>query len=395
VAQKLTDRVVKNLPAPERGNKVYYDSETKGFGLRVTAAGARSFVLNYRRKADGLERRYTIGSHPAWSVQGAREKAAELRRHVDGGGDPVGEHAADRAAPTVADLAARFVEEHVVKLAPHTQRDYRTILADDIVPALGRLKVASVEFEHIERLHAKVGTRAKVRANRMLAVASTMFARAVQWKLRPTNPCKGVKRNKEHGRERYLTGVELERLTKVLADYPDQDIADIVRLLLLSGARRGEILALRFDSLAEDGKVWTKPAGSTKSRRKHRVPLSAPAQQILARRRAASDSPWVFPDGRGHHRVDLQFQWRQIRRAAGLEDLRLHDLRHSYASHLVSAGFSLPVIGALLGHSRPQTTARYAHLYDDVTRAATETVGAIVAGNPKAEVLPLEKGRRR
>jgi Arm DNA-binding domain len=126
MAQRLTDKLVRQLPPPAKGNTITYDSDVKGFGIRVTAAGARSFVLNYRRKADGLERRHTVGQWPDWSVSGAREEAKRLKRAIDGGGDPVGEDRAMRDAPTVTDLAERFEREHIAKQAAPTQRDYRS-----------------------------------------------------------------------------------------------------------------------------------------------------------------------------------------------------------------------------------------------------------------------------
>jgi integrase len=391
---KLMDKLIRTLPRPPAGNRITYDSEVKGFGARITAAGAIAFVINYRRKADGLERRYTIGSFPDWSVAGAREKAKELKRHIDSGGDPVGEHAADRAAPTVADLAARFLEEHVAKQRPHTQRDYESMLRLDILPALGRLKVASVEFEHVERLHARVTARAPVRANRVLAVLSKMFTLAVRWKLRPTNPVKGVERTREHQRRRYLSADELARLTRALAEHPNQGVADAIRLLLLTGARRGEILNATWDQFDLNAGTWSKPPSSTKQQRHHQVPLSAPARQLLNRIHKESTGPWVFPGRDGRPRENFKFDWKQILKAAGIAQLRVHDLRHSFASNLVSAGFSLPLVGALLGHATPTTTARYAHLAHDPLREAAERVGAIVSGRPAAKVVPMRRRRR-
>jgi integrase len=382
------------LQAPARGNVITYDTEIKGFGARITAAGAIAFVLNYRRKADGLERRYTIGSFPDWSVAAAREKAKELKRHVDGGGDPVGEHVADRAAPTVADLCVRFVEEHVAKQRPHTQADYRSIVENDILPLLGKMKVAAIEFEHVERLHARITKRAPVRANRVHAVMTTMFNLAVRWKMRTDNPAKGVSRNPEHGRRRYLKPDELVRLTAALADDPNQQAADVFRLLLLTGARKGEALSARWDQIDLATGVWTKPHTLTKQKREHAVPLSAPARALLGRLHArGGGSPWVFPGRDGRGREDTKYSWARICKAAGITGLRVHDLRHSYASQVVSAGFSLPVVGALLGHTQPATTARYAHLLDDPLRQATEHVGAIISGKPSVELVPL-KGRR-
>jgi integrase len=396
MAQRLTERAIRALQSPPKGNRIAYDSEVKGFGARITAAGAIAFILNYRRKADGQERRYTVGSFPDWSVAAAREQARALKRHIDGGGDPVGEHRAERAAPTVADLCDRFIEEHVAKQRPHTQAEYRAIVRNDILPALGKLKVSAVEFEHIERLHAKITTRAPVLANRALAIISKMFSLAIQWKLRIDNPAKGVRRNREHQRRRYLKPDELVRLTAALAADQNQDTADVFRLALLTGARRGELLTMRWDDIDLSAGTWSKSPSSTKQNEPHQVPLSAPARAVLAARCATRDdaSPWVFPRRDGQHRTDLKYVWKRVCKAAKISGLRIHDLRHSYASHAASAGYSLPTIGALLGHSQPQTTARYAHLFDDPLRQATERVGAIITGKEPADVVPLKGARR-
>jgi integrase len=392
----LTDRLVRALPAPASGNKIHYDDIVVGFGARVTAAGAIAFVLNYRRKADGLERRATIGSFPAWSVTAARERAKELRRDVDAGGDPVGQLRAERGAPTVADLCSRFLEEHVPKQRPHTRQDYSAIVKNEIVPALGKLKVTAVAFEHIERLHTRITARAPVRANRAHACLTTMFNLAIRWKMRPDNPAKGVKRNREPGRRRYLAADELARLTKALAEDRDRQAADLIRLLLLTGSRSGETLAMRWGDIDLTEGIWSKPPHATKQREHHQVPLSAPARQLLAGiRESSGDGPWVFPGRGGNHRTDLKYAWRRILHEANIQDLHLHDLRHSFASALVSGGASLPLIGSLLGHSTPSVTARYSHLYHDVQRQAVERVGAVIvnAGKPGAEVRPF-KGRR-
>jgi len=381
---KLTDKIVRTLPVPDKGNRITYDTDVLGFGARVTAAGAIAFVLNYRRKSDGRERRATIGQFPAWSVAAARQRAAELRRAVDSGSDPVGEAAAERGAPTVADLCARFEAEHVDKLRDRSQSDYQGIIRNDIVSELGKLKVAAVDFEHVERLHRKITKRAPIRANRVIAVLSKMFSLAIKWRLRPDNPCKGVERNREQARKRYLTPEELERLTKALAEYRDQQVADIFRLLLLTGARRSEVLSAKWEQFdfQEKKAWWTKPATLTKQKAEHRIPLSAPAREILARLRK-DDEPWLFPGRSGQHRINLAHSWRLICKAAGITGLRIHDLRHSYASQLASSGTGLHVIGALLGHSQPQTTHRYAHLFDDPLHVATERAGAILAPKTK------------
>jgi hypothetical protein len=181
MAERLTDKLVRALAPPPatngRGNnRITYDASVPGFGARITSAGAVSFVLNYRRKADSLGRRFTIGTFPAWSVTVAREEAKRLKREVDGGGDPVGKFKAEREAPTVANLCARFETEHIPRLRPSTAQMYRGLIKNEVVPALGRMKVAAVEFEDTDRLHRNLSRRAPYLANRLLALLSKMFA---------------------------------------------------------------------------------------------------------------------------------------------------------------------------------------------------------------------------
>jgi integrase len=209
--------------------------------------------------------------------------------------------------------------------------------------------------------------------------------------MRTGNPVDSVERNAEAKRKRYLSGDELVRLTAALAAHPDRQVADLIRMLLLTGARVGEVRSMRWDNISEG--IWSKPASTTKQKTDHVVPLSAPAQQLLAEIRVRS-SPYVFPGtGRSGHLIQIDKSWQTILRAAGISGLRIHDLRHSFASQLASGGASLPLIGALLGHSSPATTARYSHLFLDPQRAAVERIGAIISGTP-AEIVPLP-GRRR
>lgn len=394
MSQKLTDAIVKALPAPAKGNRIHYDAELKGFGCRVTASGARSFILNYRTR-NGRERRYTIGEFPAWRTAAARIEAAEWKRRIRNGEDPLAGLEADRSAPTVADLCERFMAEHLPKKRPSTQRDYCRQIENDILPALKHLKVAGVTFSHVDALHLKVTKRAPYRANRTVALLSKMFSLAVKWGWRADNPAKGVERNHEHKRNRYLSADELARLTIALAEHQDQQAANIIRLLLLTGARRGEVQAARWRQLDLEAEVWTKPGATTKQKTEHRVPLSAPARQLLGELKAKAEpgADYVFPShGERGHRVEIKGDWAALCEAAGITEARIHDLRHTYASLLASAGLSLPIIGALLGHTQPATTARYAHLLDDPLKQATERVGAILSGKPAAEIVPI-KGR--
>jgi integrase len=383
MAIKLTDRLVRGLPVPAIGKRTYYDAEISGFGCRVYASGARTFILRYRTHTR-RERMFKIGSFPDWPTQAARAEAAELKMEVDRGGDPVGDVQAVRAAPTVADLCDRFEAEYLPRRRPSTRYGYRLQIKNDIRPALGRHKVAEVKFADVDRLHrdiTKAGTPQK--ANRVLALLSRMMSMAIRWQWRTDNPCGGIERNQENKRRRYLSADELARLGAALDEYSDQQSADIIRLLLLTGPRRGEVMAARWADFDAEFKTWRKPGSTTKQKTEHIVPLSEPARALLTKISAlrSTDLPeWVFPAGDGSHRKNVQYAWITICKAANIVGVRIHDLRHTYASLLVNAGHGLPVIGALLGHTTPTTTHRYSHLYDDPLRAATEQVGKIITG---------------
>jgi integrase len=391
---RLTNRAIAKLPAPARGNRIFYDTVIGGFGLRVTAAGGRAFILNYYRRSDGRERRTTIGGFPEWSAAAAREEAKRLKREIDGGADPVGAYQESRAAPTIADLCTRFLADYVPRKRPSTQRGYRHQIRADILPAIGRMKVAAVTHADVDALHHRLSARVPTHANRVIAVLSKMFSLSVRWGWRTDNPCKGIERNQEPKRHRYLSGTELKRLTKALAKLEDQGAANVVRLLLLTGARRGELLAAKWADIDLEARNWSKPASATKQKTLHRVPLSEPACRLLAemRKMANDDADHLFPARGGGHLQHINAAWDALRKAAGIPDARLHDLRHTHASILASSGLSLPVIGALLGHSTPTTTHRYAHLFDDPLRAAVERVGAVITETLSAVVIPLNKG---
>jgi integrase len=412
MAEKLTDRIAKSAAAPVDGKaqRIVYDGEVKGFGIRVTRAGAKSFILNYR--AHGVERRLTLGSFPDWSVAQAREEAKRLKRLVDQGRDPMGERHEERRAPTVADLCDRYLAEHAPKKRERSRHEDQSVITQWVRPWLGHKKIQDVRHADIERLHARItayGT--PVRANRTAALLSKAFSLAVRWEWRGDNPVKGIERNAEEPRNRYLAGDELRRLVEALAGFPNQAAANAIKLLLLTGSRRSEVLSACWDQFNLEEGIWTKPSSHTKQKREHRIPLSGAVRLLLAEMRAAADrrdegrfiheaSPFLFPaerrargarQGPGHM-VELKGPWRAICKAAGIEGVRIHDLRHSYASALASSGSSLLIIGRLLGHSNQSTTARYSHLLDDPLRVATEKVASIVTGNDsEAEVIELRR----
>ena len=392
MAQRLTDGIVKALPAPAKGNKITYDAELPGFGARVTAAGSRAFVLGYRT-AEGRERRITIGQHPAWSVKAARDEAKRLRREIDSGRDPLGEEQAIRSAPTVADLCAAYEREHLPDKRQATQVNDRLMIRREILPRFGRRKVTDIKAGDIRTMHREISEDRIYTANRTLALLKRLFSFAMHpdRKWRDDNPAARIGMNYEERRERYLSLEELQRLTAVLADWPDRQAADIVRMLLLTGARKGEVLSARWDQFDFAAGKWIKPASSTKSKRTHEVLLAPAVMQLLDGIERTSDH--VFPSsGKRGHRENIKAQWPKIAAAAKIADLRIHDLRHSHASFLVNSGFSLEVIKAVLGHQSITTTQRYSHLYDETKRAAADRVAALVAPMASTEVVAL-KGR--
>lgn len=215
-----------------------------------------------------------------------------------------------------------------------------------------------------------------------------MFNLAIRWEMRPDNPAAGFIRNPENPRERFLDVTEIGRLSEVLNEHKNQRMADVIRLLMLTGARRGEVLNATWDQFDLDRAVWTKPAATTKQRKLHRTPISGASVQLLRtiRARVPDTCPWVFPgDTNGKPVQEIKRFWQDVRNKAKLTNLRIHDLRHTFASMLVSGGMSLPMIGKLLGHTQVQTTQRYAHLFDDPLRVGLNQVGEML--RPKLKLV--------
>lgn len=401
----LTDAIVSKLqPKPGARQWIKPDHDKgddpgktcRGFGAKVMASGKKTFIVSYH--VAGFEREYVIGDANDIKCAAARKKARDVRQKAKDGIDPQGDRVAAREAPTVKDLAARYQEDHLPKKRPGSQRNDRTMLKQWVVPELGSMKVAAVRPKDIEELHHKI-TKAgtPIVANRVVALLSKLFSLAIRWEMREPNdnPVKGaVERNAETKRKVYLKPEQIARLSDALAAYPDQGVADAVRLLLLTGARRSEVLGARWDQFDEpDFTHWVKPGSTTKQKTEHDAPLSAPARELLARRRETVNGDYVFPGHGTPHLTEIKKAWVSLRKAAEIVNgVRVHDLRHTAASVLVSGGATLPMIGALLGHSQVTTTARYAHLYADPLREAAERLGAVVTGADKnAEIVKFPK----
>lgn len=396
-------------PAEGRQQRITKDPEQPGLGVRVTGAGARAWVLAYSTRA-GIERRMTIGAVADWPVPLAREEARRLRRLVDLGEDPLASREADRAAPSVTALVERWRQDIAPRKRPRSLEEDEGLIRQWVIPELGERKVAEVRRADIEKLHQKITAHTPIRANRTVALLSRLFNLAVRWEMRADNPATQIERNPEIARHRYLDGAEMGRLLAALPTMRSQQAADVIRLLLLTGARRGEIFRMEWDQLDLEKGTWTKPHSLTKQKRMHRVPLSGPARQILIDIKSAAEASaeryarplarWVFPahGRRDQPIVDVKTSWAWLCRTAQLSDLHLHDLRHAYATFLASSGSNLPLIGQLLGHTQASTTQRYAHLLDDPQREATERVAALIGAietGKTGEVLPLRRPRKQ
>jgi integrase len=400
----LTKKSVETLPIPEVGEEIAWDAKLTGYGVRVSSKGRRTYFVQARTRA-GRQVKMKLGVHGTVTAERAREIAAGELGKIAGGDDPAEEKRQAKAAetkrlaiPTVAQLCDRYLAEHAeIHKRQISVRDDRAMIEKIIKPAIGSKRLPDVEKTDIEALHRNM-RETPYRANRALALLSKMFTLAMSWKLCQDNPVKFVQRYDEQPRERYLSPAELGRLATALAAHPNQVTANAIRLLLLTGARRGEVLAMTWKQVDQEPGVWIKPAAFTKRNRLHRVPLSPGARGILEemRRYRKDEDDYIFP-GRGKNdrpTVELKATWEAVMKAAGISGVRVHDLRHCYASLLINSGHSLPIIGALLGHTQAKTTQRYAHLADDPLREATGRVDAQLAAftgkkPAEVEVVPL------
>ena len=358
---------------------VYWDGELTGFGLRVRRSGRKSYVVQTR--IAGKLCWFTIGPHGPLNPDQARARALEILACAKKGIDPRDADARREAEPSMADLGRRFLEEYVpVHCKPSTREEYSRSVRLFVDPVIGELRVPEVQRKDIAALHH--GLRDKpYQANRTLGVLSKMFSLAEVWGWCPdgTNPCRHVKRYKEHKRERFLSPEETERLGQVLREAEEEMPSAVAafRLLLLTGCRMAEIRDLRWDYVKDD--CIELPDAKTGGRV---VPLGPEARAVLSAIPRDEDNPWVIA-GRlpGSHLTDLQRPWRRIRKQAGLEGVRIHDLRHSFASRALALGESLTMIGKLLGHTQVQTTARYAHLARDSIQTAAARITESIGGN--------------
>ena len=397
----------------------------RGFGIAAFRNGGKCYIAQYRK--DGRSRRTRIGEHGRLTPEQARKEARKILGLVEGGADPIAERKAARAVRTFKAVADDFLANHVrAKRKGRTADEYARILSVHVVPALGSKRIVDLRRADVAKLHARLAA-SPYQANRALALVSAIW----NWAARreevafADNPAKAIERYAELGRERYLTSEELGRLGEALregettglpysvdetkpkakhapkADHRrvnlDPFAVAAIRLLILTGARLREILDAQWSQLdLERGVLFLADSKTGKKS----LYLSAAAQAVLAALPHLKGNPHIIAGAlEGAPRADLNKPWRAVRNAAKLDGVRIHDLRHSFASFGAGASLGLPVIGALLGHSQPATTHRYAHLGNDPLRRAVETIGSTIAsamaGGGESNVVSLREGKER
>jgi integrase len=394
---KLTKRAVEGVEATD--NDVFvWDDDVQGFGLRVFKSGRRSYLVQYR--IGKRTRRYTIGTHGVWTVETARREAKALLGQVAAGIDPADEKKRDAATLSIAEACDQYLEEGMATAKDSSIRQARSNIENHIKPLVGRHLLSSFTRGDVQQLLRDVaasksakttrkGPRAKSRvrggkgtANRVINTLSAALTYMVDERLRPDNPAIGVKKYPGKKLERFLSPVELHRLGGVLAAAASLGVESeyaiaAIRMLILTGCRKNEILTLRWEWIDRFHKCLRLPDSKTGAKVVH---LGAPALRLIGTLTPREGNPHVFP-GRtaGTHVTDLQSVWSRIRASAELEDVRIHDLRHSFASIGANNGDSLLIIGALLGHRSAKTTERYAHLADHPVKSAADRISDRIA----------------
>ena len=388
------------LVAPR--DSVVWDRALAGFGVRVYPSGAKVYVVQAKGPAGA--KRITLGRHGVIGANEARRRAHLVIARIRAGEDPVPEPQ-QPAGITLAALAERYLREHVaVRCKPATRAQYRLAIERHIVPQLGTLPVSALGRREVAALQHGLSDRPAM-ANLVIATLSRMIDQALAWGVagEMSNPCRSAPKYRTRRRERFLTDAEFRRLGRVLEGLEAEGrvsthAAAAIRLLMLTGCRRNEILTLRWEDVRLEAHELRLRDSKTGPRT---VSLSAEAVQVLATLERLPGNPWVIPGTRpGAHLSSIFEPWRRVRARAGLDDVRLHDLRHSYASRALALGESLPVIAKLLGHAQIQTTARYTHLTRDAVKDAATRVAQLIgediappgqAGRP----TPRASGRSR
>ena len=373
---KLTKRFVESIQPGER-DIVIWDTELPGFGVKVTPRGKRSYFCYYRVRDSRQQRRPFLGPHGVLTCEEARREARQILAAAFRGEDPSGARQAGRRAETVADLCDRFLEEVCPRKRETTAREYRRLIERHIRPTLGRLRVKDVTTGDVARLHHAMRETPR-NANYALSVLSRLMTQAVRWQMRQHNPCRGaVDRYPEAGRARFLSELELAGLGKVLAD-AERDHTELpgviraIRLLALTGRRVGDIVGLKWEQVDFDGACLRLPSTKTGPQE---VTLGAPALALLAGMEHVGEyvAHGADPDT-ALSAATLGHAWRRIRKQAEIPDVRLHDLRHGFATFAGQTGAGAFLVRDALGHKTLAMTGRYVERDVDPLRALTDKV---------------------
>lgn len=365
----FTKAILNALKLPSRGKRsLYRDSKTPGLGIRITDTGHKTFIVY--RKIDGKPERITLGRYPDLSIEQARHKAIEINAAIVRGENPNDKRRLERTEATLGNLFHEYMERYARLHKKSWKSDEARFKLH--LYCWKDKKISQITKADIQKLHVHIGKAHKVEANRMLALISIMFNKSVEFGLwdKP-NPVSGIKKFKEKSRDRFLQSEELPRFFAALAKEPNGIIRDYILLAILTGARRANLLAMRWNEISWERSEWRIP--TTKNGEPQIVPLSEEAVTILKRRKLNSVSHYVFPgSGLSGHLVEPKKGWHRILKDADIENLRIHDLRRTLGSWQAKTGASLAIIGKSLNHKSPQTTAIYARLDIDPIRESVE-----------------------
>lgn len=357
------------IPGRQTVYDTYHDDKEAGLVLLVTSGGSKTFYLS--KKINGRPERIKLGRFPDLSVENARKAAAKQKGHIADGKNPNDEKKRLRDDLSLGDLFRDYMERYSKKHKKSWQYDQREI--NKFLSHWFRRKLSDITKQEIQRLHEKIRDKNGLyQANRLLERLRAMYNKAIEWGWQGQNPATGIKKFKEKSRDRFVQTDELPRLFAAIERDPNDVIRDYVMLSLLTGARKGNVLAMRWDQINFDRAEWRIP--ETKNGEPVIVPLVSQAIGILERRRRATNSEWVLhsAESKSGHLADPKRAWQRIMQEAGITDLRIHDIRRTLGSYQAITGASLQIIGKSLGHKSQQATAIYARLNLDPVRQSVE-----------------------